>query len=162
MRRALEIRRAALGEDSPVTSGQMMSLGRVLIHLGRLDEAERLMRENLAIRRRLKAKESSLEFPIMYLGLIALERGHLDESEKTLGHSLELWERTLGPDDRSVSWPLLGLARIHLARGEMDEAEKLSKRALDIRMKAYAEGNVLIDEARRIHDQASKGRPGHS
>ena len=162
MRRALEIRRAALGEDSPVTSGQMMSLGRVLIRLGRLDEAERLMRENLAIRRRLKAKESSLEFPIMYLGLIALERGHLDESEKTLGHSLELWERTLGPDDRSVSWPLLGLARIHLARGEMDEAEKLSKRALDIRMKAYAEGNVLIDEARRIHDQASKGRPGHS
>ena len=153
LKRAVELLRGALGGDAPRVGVAMRSLGIVEFDLGRLDEAERLLRQSLEIGQRAGAASSTLELSRLYLGLIALERGHLDQAEPALEQSLAVWTRDLGPESASVSWPLLGLARIHRARGDLAGAETLARRSLEIRETAYPADSHWIRDARDQLDQ---------
>jgi tetratricopeptide (TPR) repeat protein len=153
LKRALALRRHALGDDNELVGTTRRSLGIVEVDLGELDEAERHLRQSLGIAETTGASPSDLELYRMYLGLIDLERGHLAPAETALEHSVAVWERDLGPENRSLSWPLMGLARIHRTRGDFATAEKLARRALAIREKAYPHDLPWVREARDFLDQ---------
>ena len=97
------------------------SLARVLSRRSKLDEAERLAGEALALTEAMMgADHFSRAFIIQDLGRFALVRGHIDEAIRLLRDAIRIQEAVLPPDNQ-----YLMTARVDLARALMLTADHL-------------------------------------
>jgi tetratricopeptide (TPR) repeat protein len=108
------------------------NLGSVLVDLGRLDEAEPMLRRALADVRRQFPGSPYAAFPAYHLGRLLLARGEPAEAEPLLEEAVRLHRKTLAPGE-----PLLAQAESALGEalgdlGRTDEAERLLTHALDV------------------------------
>ena len=87
-----------------------------------MDEAERLHRESLAIRKEIGYREGEA-VSLNNLGNIAKTQGDLDEAERLYQESLEI-KREIGYRQGEAN-SLNNLGEIATARGDMEEAERL-------------------------------------
>ncbi|QDU66339.1 serine/threonine-protein kinase [Engelhardtia mirabilis] len=133
-RRALDIRRAELGDAHPATLESLYQLGRQLYDEGRFEEAETALRGALDGLRRLHG-DDQLETlgPLVNLGNVLQAQGRYDEAVLLFEEVAEVRRRLLGDEDPQTARSVDILGTLLRSVGRLDEAEPLLREALDVR-----------------------------
>lgn len=120
--------------DQPVSQSRLMlTMGRVYRQLGLYDEAQPLLEEALAIRRRLFGDDSAEIVECLdNLASLYHDRGEYGRAEPLLVHALSIREAALGADHPHVAASLNNLAFLYHAWDKADRAEPLFERARQI------------------------------
>jgi tetratricopeptide (TPR) repeat protein len=126
-KRALEIRRKALGNDHPTVGQALQLTGLFYLNQGRLDESESTYDEALALFRRINPKHFEVGKCLNGLALVASRRGRYAESERRLDEVIALFDEVLGPK-HPFSWQARGNRAEQIAlQGRLSEAEKIQR-----------------------------------
>ncbi len=140
LRRALALRRAALGENDAQTLDAMTSLAGALKELGRLDEAERLIRATLDAGRASRGPDDPETLRAANnLGDIQLIQGKLREAEQTWSAALDAQRRVLKRDDPLLLQTTNNLAQLLKRTNRPAEAEPLLREALALQVENAGE-----------------------
>ena len=100
LRRAVELRRRALGPDQEDTLRSQHGLAKLLLANEQADEAESLLEETVRSRQvRLGSEHRDTLASLSLLGVAHARTGHLPESVRTLEKALKSQRTLLGPDD---------------------------------------------------------------
>lgn len=129
--------RAAMERNpgGPQEAAERIELASLRVEQGKLEEAERIVREVL------KASPSDLEAQ-EELGRILTERGRYDEAVKALEPVLARREQLPELDKRAAAAGALSNA--HFYAGRYEESKRLSERALQWRRQAHGERHPLV------------------
>lgn len=131
LRRALALRREALGDDHADVATTMNQLAWVLRKEGNYDAAEPLMREALATRRRLLGNEhTDVATSLNDLGSLLKDQGNYDAAEPLMREALAMRRRLLGADAHQVAVSVGNLGLLLWNKGDFEEAEPLLREAL--------------------------------
>jgi tetratricopeptide (TPR) repeat protein len=99
----------------------------------RYDEARKLHRETLEIRRRVLGQDHPDTLTSMHnLANAYSSQGRHDEAEKLCRETLEIRRRVLGQDHPDTLFSMHDLANTYYRQGRYDEAEKLHRETLEI------------------------------
>ncbi len=132
---AVEIRERRLGDHADL-GFSLNTLGNVLWHQGRLDEAEVIHRRALELRQRiLPPNHSDIGQSMHNLGALRYFAGDLAEAERLWRRSAEIEEAAHGPWDWNLATSLHTLAIVCSDQQRYDEALELEQRSLAIREK---------------------------
>ncbi len=174
--RALALRREHLGDDDSWTLLSQNALGTLLQALGRLGEAEPLLRDALARRRRqYDADDPRVLASVSNLGALLHARGADAEAEKCLREALEGRLRAAARDEREVLSAQNNLGVLLQAQNRLLEAEPLLREALEGERRLHGDEHPAtlssmnnlssllrdlgrLDEAERLARQALAGR----
>ena len=116
----------------------MQVMGDVYRNLGLYPQAESLIRNALAIRRRVMGEDNQDTLKSMdSLGLILELESHYAEAEKVDRQTLALRERTVGPEDRSTLETMTQLAVALNGEGRYQDAEQMNRKALEIARRKF-------------------------
>jgi tetratricopeptide (TPR) repeat protein len=130
---AVNCYRRQLGPEHPDVAD--LSALRVVLwrEQGRYVDAERLGRESLAVRTRLRAAGSlAVDNAQHHLSRVLYERGNLIEAEQLATLALNQRKQRSGHVDNTVASSLTILGEIHLAAGDSARAESELREALNI------------------------------
>jgi serine/threonine protein kinase len=121
------------------------ALQRILISLRKLDEAEAVANEALAL-----ARESGGEFPDVANILHALadaqiEQGKHAEAEQAARQAVEMHRRLHGPNHPETGWGLRTLGRVLLLQQKLPEAETALREALAVFRRQYTVDHKTVD-----------------
>jgi serine/threonine protein kinase/Flp pilus assembly protein TadD len=165
LERALELRRAELGQQHRATLASTCDLGVVYGRLGRWDEAETLYVEALEGRRRLLGEDDPDTLRSMNnLATLYFHQDRFDEAEPLLVKAMEAACRTLGENHLTTLQPMNNLANLYARQRRFDEAEPLMVKTLAAKRRLLGEehpgtlvtmnnlANVYCDEGR--YDEA--------
>jgi len=134
-RRSVEIRERRLG-DHPDLAFSLNTLGNVLWHQGRLDEAEAIHRRALALREStLPPGHTDIGQSVHNLGALRYFAGDLAEAESLWRRSAAIEEANHGPNDWNLATSLHTLAIVCQDQDRFDEALALEQRSLAVREK---------------------------
>jgi tetratricopeptide (TPR) repeat protein len=104
----------------------------MLVHNGKLDEAEKLERETLAIQLRVFGTDNLGTISSMInLAGIQKDMGRDEEAEKLFRQTLDLEGRVLGPDQPETAETKYDLACLLARRGQIEETLSLLRQAVD-------------------------------
>ncbi|KAH6605366.1 hypothetical protein Trco_007073 [Trichoderma cornu-damae] len=139
-RRALSIRREALGEKHPDTIGSLSNLAVGCQHQGRYGEAEELTEQALRLRREVFGKRSPDAIRSMaQLASIYHNQGRYGEAESLKEKALKLRQAVLGEKHPDTAASMAHLALTYRSQGRYGEAESLAERALELRREVLGE-----------------------
>lgn len=144
---ALELRRAALGEDDPATLASLNDYAFVLMRAGRAQAAEPLMAEALQRRRDvLGARHPDTLASLHNYAAVLNSLGRFAEAEPLFAEALRLRCAVLGSENPATLLSLNGHAAVLRALGRAQEAEPLYAEALRLRRKVLGERhpNTLV------------------
>jgi tetratricopeptide (TPR) repeat protein len=150
-----------VGPRSQDAASSLNNLGLVYRRQGRLDDAEKLHREALAIQRELhkeRAGDEELELAAatslnnLALALQLLARqppgdaARRSEAERSCSEALEIQKRLLPEPDKNpaIAVTLDNLASILADEGNLPDAETFCRRALDMKMKVFGEDSAEV------------------
>ena len=98
-------------------------LGQMLFKLGRLEEADSLLREALALNRRLFGENhEAVSANLANLALIVRERGDFDEAERLLEQALAVDRKLYGAVHMNIGFDMNEIAVVLRLRGRPDSA----------------------------------------
>ena len=141
-RRALAIREAGPGPESPEAAEVLNDLGTSLAAKRQFDEAEATLRRTLALQERLwGGRDPRVAKTLHNLSGIALYRGRLEECERLLQRALAIREAVLAPDDPDLAGSLEALALLRQSQDRLPEAERLLERQVPIVEKIFGSGH---------------------
>jgi eukaryotic-like serine/threonine-protein kinase len=139
LRSALERRKSIAGLDSHEVADSLVGLGLLRLDQGQVAEAERLVREGLAMNRRhLPPQDPALTKSEAALGRVLEERGAYDQAIKTLDEAVQL-QSARPKETTELSDSLSALADAHYYIGHLTVADSLNKRALAVDRQLYGE-----------------------
>jgi len=139
LRSSLERHKAVSGTDSADVANDMVALGRLRLEQSQLPEAERLVRDGLAMsRRHLPPNDPAVAKALSTLGRVLEERGSYDESVKTLNEAVRL-QSARGAVTPDLSDSINELATAHYYLGHRPEADALYRRALAMDRQLYGD-----------------------
>lgn len=135
--RAVELRRTTKVDEVELARS-LEHLAVVRMEMGLLSEAERQMREVLAIRRRLHTDgDASLAGTLQALGSILEQQAKLEEADSCGTEALELSRRLHPGDHPEVAICMNNLALTKQTRGDMAAAKALCLEALEMHRRLY-------------------------
>jgi len=147
-RKALEIRRAQLGETHPATLHSRDESGELLLQTNRLAQAEAEFRAALPLAiEALGARHDTTLDLQTGLALALQEQGKLAEAEAPLRHVLKQRLEAFGTTREDTPSAMNNLGNLLQELGRHDEAEPLLKRAIELRRSLHAEGHPGISVA---------------
>jgi serine/threonine protein kinase/tetratricopeptide (TPR) repeat protein len=133
-RRAAVIRSRALGRDSREALQSTALIGLLEYHQGRLDDAERTLRETSRRQEELFGGDhEDTTWTRVRLSWVEIERGRLETAEEILRDALERQRRTLGDEHRDTATTMNSLAVVYADQQRFSEAEALHSKVLEIR-----------------------------
>ena len=136
LRSSLDRYKAIAGPDSRGVADDLVALGALRLDQGQLAEAERLVRQGLAIDQRLPPQSPSVAKAESALGRILEQRGAYDEAVKTLDEAVGVQSAQGNvTTDLSDSINLLGIA--HEYQGHYAIADSLYQRGLAMDRQLY-------------------------
>ncbi len=139
--RALELRRAELGDEHPETLSSMNNLGFLLRSQGRADEAELLFRQSLEGNRRALGNDHMNTLGAMMNLVLSLQsQGKLAEAETLAREGLEICRSAYGDDHPDTRIALNQVGGVLQAQGEFREAVPFFREELE------ASRRILGDE----------------
>ncbi len=142
MRRALEIRRAALGNEHPSESSTWTNLGQLYASQGRLDEAlDAFSRAQRMIETEYGPLHPFMAGALENLGAIRGQMRQYDEARVYLERALELRRVALGEDHPNNADSLINLANVDRHLGDYAGAEAKLRQAHPI-VQAIQPGTV--------------------
>jgi serine/threonine-protein kinase len=154
---AERVRREQSGE-SHLRANLLDSLGRVAQRLGAFDDAEKLIREALAIRERsFGASNLETALSLKSLGLFHLARGEPVPAAEILARALELHREHAQETHTDVASIANDLASALRPLGRLDEAEGLAREALGIR-RAAGDGSLAVSESLELLGAIARDR----
>jgi len=134
LEKALELRRAELGEDHRATLTSMCDLGFAYGYLGRWDEAEPLCSAALEGRRRVLGDDHPDTLMAMNnLATLYFRQARFDQAEPLLLEALAGLRRVLGEDHPDTLDPMNNLANLYARQDRWQEAEVLMIQTLETR-----------------------------
>jgi serine/threonine protein kinase/tetratricopeptide (TPR) repeat protein len=137
LRSSLERRRSIAGPDSRDVAGSLVALGLLRLDQGQLAEAERFVRDGLAMdRRRLPPRDPAVARDESALGRVLEERGAYDEAIKVLDEAMRI-QSTRGDATTDLSDSISWLATAHLYLSQDSLAYSLFERALAMDRELY-------------------------
>jgi tetratricopeptide (TPR) repeat protein len=111
--------------------------GRMAYTLGRYGDAEHLLEQSLAIRKKaLGPEHPDVATSLNNLAILYGAQGLYAKAEPLYQQSLDIRQKALGPEHPDVAMSLTGLASLYHTQGLYAKAEPLYQKALDIRKKA--------------------------
>lgn len=136
---ALERTRALHGERHPDYADRLVTLSKTREAVGREVEAETLLRDALALRRRhLGARHDLTTATMLDLAMLLLQRKGYDEAETLARTALEARTALHGPESDEVATALDALAsNLWLSGKDIAEAETLLRKAVAIRERLH-------------------------
>jgi len=141
---------ASLGAEHPSTLTAKHNLGFMLTELGQYGEAERMIREALAGRRRVRQHpHEDIGASLRSLGVLLLRTGRHGEAERTLREALAVHEAATDSMHPRVAEASLALGEVLCTRGTRTEGTRHARRAVGIR-EAKTPGSYHVAEARRV------------
>ena len=152
-RSALGEHRRQLGDDHPRTLDSRSSLGLALLEQGRMEEAERMLREALTLaagRQRSKDRKKLEELQVSEgvvrnnLALVLRRRGELEEAGELYEEALESNREYLGDDHPYTATYRNNLAEVLRAQGRCEEALGIYKEALELEQKLLGDDHVNL------------------
>ncbi len=147
-RQTLEAARATLGEENGYVADALLQRGRALKYLRKFDEAEKVVRESLAMQRKVRGPETTKEATLLsnlsdILCHIAENRDNRDEllaeAERAARESLRIRRRRLGNDSDETAWSLLCLSLALQHQHRYSEAEATIREAYAIRVRLHSQ-----------------------
>jgi serine/threonine protein kinase/tetratricopeptide (TPR) repeat protein len=157
-RECLAINRKVLGQNHPDVSTPLNNLALIAGDRGDFAAAEALSRESLAIgRRTLGDKHPDIAAKLSNLSRALMEEGKLDEASAALEEALRIVTPSLGVDHPQVALYQINLARVDLRRKDFAAAEPLLRHALQVRRRAFPEGNWRTAVAESLLGEALTG-----
>jgi eukaryotic-like serine/threonine-protein kinase len=143
--RALETRRAALGDRHADVAQSRRHLGVVLRYLGEYEAAEQELQQAVVIDRLLTPGGSaSLAASLHELGHVLIERNRFDEAEALLREGLDMRRAHLGPQHVDVAESLSGMAYVQSRKGFPRDAVPYYREALEIRRQRLGPGHPQV------------------
>ncbi len=132
--------------DRPELRGQMLAVvGEGYFRLGLLTDAERVVREALAVRQAaLPAQHADIAQSLSALGNVFREQGRDSLALPLLRQAAALWPRARPANPLGYSRTLNDLGVILLQRGLYGEADTAFGRALDIRRRLLGDGHRSV------------------
>jgi tetratricopeptide (TPR) repeat protein len=113
-----------------MSAALMNNLGILYKEQGKIDEAEKLYRESLEIKRLLGDKKG-IAMSLNNLGILYKGQGKIEEAERLFNESLEI-KRQLGYK-QGIGMSLNDLGNLYKDQGKIEEAEKLYRESLEIK-----------------------------
>ena len=148
-RRALELRRAALGPSHIDVAASLSNLSTALKGLDRNDEALATGLEALALREAsLGPDHVDVAASLNNLGAMYRSAGRYDEAIAALMRARSIWVAALGPDSPTVLSGDLNLTIAFFHRGELGRAGDLANHALALAERVLPPDDPLILKAR--------------
>ena len=145
LRRAIAIRRQALGVDHPDTLKSMYDLADVLMEASKYSEAEKLARETMDVRRRrLGAQNHDTLAAMSKLALIQQNEGHYAEAEKLNRSVLDVTKRVFGPQDQLYLDTLQHSAIVSAYEGKYSDAENAFREIQEIDRRKLGPDNPRV------------------
>jgi tetratricopeptide (TPR) repeat protein len=145
---AVLVLKSARGPAHPSVVPVLEEQAGTLRMMNRLDEAEKLYREILELRR-TESKEHCEELPkaLNNLAIVRRIQGDLDESEALYREALDHQNKIWGPEHPSTLLVLQNLAGTLSLQKKYGEAEEALRQIVDIRRKNAPEGHWRIGSA---------------
>ncbi|TVQ06154.1 MAG: serine/threonine protein kinase, partial [Balneolaceae bacterium] len=141
---ALALNIAHYGENHSETVSVMNTLAMSLEELGEKEEAYRMYRRIIEIRRDQPEQGSNLAINLNNLAILLQEDGKLDEADELFSEAVDLVARVLGEEHPFMAYILNGYSGVHQDRGEYDLAEADLRRALHIGKAIFPETHPFI------------------
>jgi non-specific serine/threonine protein kinase/serine/threonine-protein kinase len=126
LRKAVEVRRRALGPEHVDTLDSMRQLANSTFHQGRYAEAEKLNSEALDTSTRVLGPEDPMAISCaMERAGILYREGRFADAEQLYSGTLEIQKRVLGPENVNTLACMGNLATVYSSQGRYAEAERL-------------------------------------
>lgn len=133
-RRALELRKSALGPEHPDTLGIMNNLGLVLHSQEKYEEAGNMHRKTLELRKLVLGPGNPDTLDSMNnLGLVLHSQEKYQEARDMHYQTLGLRKSILGPEHPSALSSMNNLALVLDSQGNYEEAEEVHRQTLEMR-----------------------------
>ena len=129
---ALDLRRGALGRDHPEAAATALKLAAAEMERSRLDRAETLAREALAVLGPLAGGDLRAADAMAVLGSVLTSKGSLEEAEALLREALAARRRGLGEDHPDVGVSHQSLSALAYERRDWVAMREHCERALDV------------------------------
>ena len=137
LKRALELRRAAFGQDHPDVARSLVASGQLASARGKYDDAEREIREGLAmLRRHLSRKDPEVARAVSALGRVLENAGRYPEAIRELEEAVRLQSRRPGLEG-DLSQSLTELANCYFYTGQYAKADTLNQQVLAVDRQLY-------------------------
>lgn len=133
LRRAIEIAKKTIGEESLEYTSYMSDLAGQLREIGHYDEAEKLYRNAIEIVEEILGEEDhNYAMCINNLAVLLRDKGCFAEAEPLYRQALEIVQKTLGENCSEYLWQLNNLALLLKRMQRYPEAEALYRQALEL------------------------------
>lgn len=146
--RAMDERRALLGDGHHDVAESMLDLAGVCYAKEQFDEAERLLRWALEIFKSIRGDHNlDIARTSNDLGAVLRAKGLLDEAESFHRQALDIRRAQEGPESLNVAESLNNLAGVLSARGDRPGAEGALTEALRIRRSLLPPGHARVAQS---------------
>jgi len=134
LRRAIELRRAQLGDEAPETLTSLDELALVLRIRGRFDEATEVAERTLGVRSRtLGPNHPDTLTAASTLAAVYASLGRLGPAEELYARTLDVQRRVIGPEHPDTMSTMNDLGVLHDKQNRYREAEELLTATLQLR-----------------------------
>jgi len=128
-----------LGGDDKVRAKLMATVGRVLVHLGRPERAEKLLEDSLALRAALYGeRHPDVAESLAAMGELRRVQNRIPEAEELLRRAIATYRPEPGAEPSSITWPAVSLGLTLMEQEEYVEAESWLELAARVRTREYS------------------------
>jgi len=147
LRSALDRRRTLFGSDHPDVAKSLVALGRLRVDQADYKEAERLIREGLAMsKRHRRPGDPAIASATVALGQVLEESGKYDEGIKVLEQAVRLRGMAPAQPTTELAASMRELANTHFYAGHLAVADSLDRLVLALTRKLNGERHPLVAE----------------
>jgi eukaryotic-like serine/threonine-protein kinase len=144
---AAERRRELFGTESAEYAEVLIAQGQLRIVQARLEQAEPLVREGLAMSRRVLPRDHpQVARAAATLGMLLQEKGEYDTAIEVLEQAVKLQSAAVEPGPE-LSTTLGVLANTYFYAGRLEESEALNQRTLELDRKLWGERHPNVADA---------------
>lgn len=143
----------ALSTDPKVQAELYGTLGSIYQKLGKLDQAEPLLRQALEQRKRLFGPNSpEAAESLVALGRLRADQAQYEEAEKLIRQGLEIDRRLLPPNHAAVIDAETSLGAVLIDRGNYDQAIKILNQTVQIQSASQEQTPALANSLSELAD----------
>jgi tetratricopeptide (TPR) repeat protein len=163
--KALDLRTALFGWESPIVVKSMTNLGACYRDSGQNEQAEQMFDKSMQIAEKVMPPDDPrLAIQMISYALGQNKRGKFSEADDLFVRALAIREKAFGQECDAVALTLVAMARNNFDAGKYADAETRAKRALSIDEKIWGKNSCQVardlDLLKKIYKKVSPDKIG--